>query len=206
MFPTILIVAQTPWTSSDWAQVASPIIAFSALVLSAIISLSARRESKAKSLLERAAFRRQYQREVVEWATEAMTALAKSETLCELDPARLPDFRVQQLMLLAELSGIIDRGRWFLPNDKTDDFGKGKEQAFQGYRHPALDHLVETFRILEGLDYQVHSANRARKSDITRLKRGFVSVIQDVIDTDEFKEIIESLRTKKAKRLSRDPV
>lgn len=77
---------------------------------------------------------------------------------------------------------MIDRGRWFFPNIKSDDYGKDKPSAFQGYRHEVLDSLVAAYKLVQQLDYLSKSKDRRLHDAIVEQKKIFVSHIQQVLD------------------------
>ncbi len=55
--------------------------------------------------------------------------------------------------LLAELSALIDVGRFYYPNVINDNYGEEKPEAFIGYRHMALEYLVWIYDLFNGNDY-----------------------------------------------------
>ena len=92
-----------------------------------------------------------------------------------------------------ELSALIDRGRFFLPNIPQEDVGSGKPSAYQGYRHPILDPLVAAERVLTAkADPASHGS---AKDAILNMRREFVSSVQRVLGPEHHnKAIAEVIR------------
>lgn len=82
----------------------------------------------------------------------------------------------QHKVLLAELSALIDKGRFYFPNlDRGDRFGVEKPAAFQGYRHLALEFLVASYRLHSRPRHKGHSALA------DELSRRFTSIVFEVV-------------------------
>jgi hypothetical protein len=86
---------------------------------------------------------------------------------------------------------MIDRGRWFFPNLKTEEIGQTKERAFRGYRQDALNSLVEAYNVVTALDYSDGTKNRPLRQQLVDAKRIFVSEIQGLLDPAERDEEFE---------------
>jgi hypothetical protein len=97
--------------------------------------------------------------------------------------------------LRSQLSALIDRGRWFLPNDSPEDYGATKPAAFRGVRHGALDALVSCLRILEALNYKEKACNPQSRDAAVEYKRTFVSHIQEALDPRWWNAEIANLRS-----------
>lgn len=79
--------------------------------------------------------------------------------------------------ILIKLSALIDTGRWYFPNQWSDDYGTHKEPAYRGVRQPILDCVVAAYGALEesGPEYDA-------KPELVMCQREFVSHIQEVLD------------------------
>ncbi len=89
--------------------------------------------------------------EVLRWHHETILILKK---LNQTKPTS-GDFSAA----LAELSALIDTGRFYFPNiDKKDGFGFEKPKAFSGYRHVVLEVLVAFYQLQMKPKSRGHSA------------------------------------------------
>jgi hypothetical protein len=126
----------------------------------------------------------EWMRDLRNWASEAIDVL--SEAVYASDGTQEPvpsDAR----RYIPQLSALIDRGRFFLPNQYTERYGTDKLPAFRGYRHAALDPLVSALIVLEGNvedkelhDYVAHN----RRAVLRELQMEFVSHIQQILDPE----------------------
>lgn len=107
--------------------------------------------------------------EVLKWHHETLSILKK------LTHTKFNG--VESGQALAELSALIDTGRFYFPNvDKGDDFGAEKPKAFCGYRHVVLEILVAAYRL--------HSRPKSRGhlALADDLNRHFTSAIFEAIN------------------------
>ena len=78
--------------------------------------------------------------------------------------------------MLADLSALIENGRFYFPNvDKKDGFGGDKPSAYQGYRHINLEFLMHFYEF-------VRDEEHVKIDLLWRLERNFTSVIFDVVE------------------------
>lgn len=85
-----------------------------------------------------------YTKELLDWY---------ERTICTIKKIKVVDNKTEKKLFLAELSALIDVGRFYYPNIiRGDSFGEEKPDAFKGYRHIALDFLVWIFDLLEKND------------------------------------------------------
>ena len=137
----------------------------------------------------------QYYTELRHWADSALDTLGSLMSLCHLDPARTEfNFREKHVEYLNQLSALIDRGRWFLPNFSKDMHGREKDVAFQGFRHPALDQLVYAFDIAKAIDYKGCSGHINCYKELEGYRRKFTSIIQTVIRTEDWVRVMEKIK------------
>ena len=77
----------------------------------------------------------EYRSKIMTWYGQCVSVIMKLKR-CSFDEK-------EKNLLLGELSGLIEYGRFFFPNiDKGDGFGKNKPAAYQGYRSHVLEYLV----------------------------------------------------------------
>jgi hypothetical protein len=86
------------------------------------------------------------------------------------------------------LSTLIERGRLYLPNQKTEEYGARNPEGYRGYRHPTLDILVAAIKILESDEYK-----DVRAAHLIELRRMFVSQILCILDPMAFNTKIAHL-------------
>ena len=98
------------------------------------------------------------------------------------ETARLADARLRFLILAGRLSELIDRGRFHFENDRSSRFGKWKEPAYQGLRHPALDVLDKPRKRLAAAAKPDKCACpcclEQIREDLVNQRRAFVSHVQ----------------------------
>lgn len=88
----------------------------------------------------------------------------------------------------AELSALIELGRFYLPNQHQDASGLDRPAAYRGYRHAALDPLVAAVRLL---------GSREANDDqlLIELRREFVSTLFMILGPDHHnREIARMIR------------
>lgn len=119
-------------TTSDWIAGISLVIAFAALVYT-IISNTKKYE-----------LTYQYYQDVVAWHSDVIKVIAQLKATNEENSKRA---------YLAELSALIETGRFYFPNiDQHDNFGANKPLAYRGYRNFVLDFLVYEYQLFERED------------------------------------------------------
>lgn len=121
-------------------------------------------------------------RDLREWASEAIDVLAEASYTCGHGDRSKEDCAEKLRNCRYRLSSVIDRGRFFLPNQNVDQFGSEKPSAYRGWRHAALDPLVAAERVLSG---EVGSGRFAtREKALIEMRREFVSAIQRILAPD----------------------
>lgn len=183
-------------TMSDSIDLANAFATGLSGIAAALLAWAAYRVADGQASVDRHQLRRDYHEGIRNWADECTMSLHRALALCEMDPPRTmdPPFRIRQLQAMAELRGLIDRGRWLLPNERAEEVGGHKPAAFRGYRHPALDSLVRGYQIVAELDYIAPGANRPKNEAMVRQIRDFVSDIQEVLETRAWGRLIDELR------------
>ncbi|MEM8569369.1 MAG: hypothetical protein AAGG56_00550 [Pseudomonadota bacterium] len=131
-----------------------------------------------------------YTASVRDWGDKVMEVLSDSIILCEVDPARMPEFFNERQQLRSRLMTLIDTGRWFFPNVDHDNYGLWKEGAYQGLTQEAVTKLKEALIIVENLNYRENARNRELKKPIVEIKREICSIIQIAINPRQFSDLI----------------
>lgn len=143
----------------------------------------------------------QYFSSVRAWAEQVCYAISEATHVIEH-----PELNGEHKRpILIRLSSLIDTGRWYFPNQWTDDYGTHKEPAYRGIRQAVLDCVVEAYDLL-----RESGSTENLKAELVAVQREFVSYIQDVLDPrkreQEIKKIIiefeisERLRSAPGKR------
>ena len=92
----------------------------------------------------------------------------------------------KQSFLIA-LSAYIEKGRFFFPNIKPDEYGVDKPPAYRGYRNIGLDFLVASYN----LHHKPRSARLNGQAE--QLQRLFTSVVYEIIRPSERLDTIREL-------------
>lgn len=146
---------------------------------------------------------RNYHEKLREWASDVLDVIVQSEYLCSISPeySSRNEYFEKRESLEATLSSLIDKGRWFLPNEENDKIGRGWPAAYQGFRSPILDDLVNVYRLIETIKFENKDENIRIKKLIYKSRRDFVSHIFEEINVRTSKELfneqISSLRVSK---------
>jgi hypothetical protein len=133
---------------------------------------------------------REYNNELRKWADMVVDTISVAGHLCDIDPKKDDEFYGKRQSLLIQLSALIDKGRFFLPNKGIDKHGHHKPSAYKGFRSKALDHMVDCYGLVWQLDYSDYTKNKEKRTDIMNTKRDFVSAIQDRLDPRKFEKEI----------------
>jgi hypothetical protein len=117
----------------------------------------------------------QWNRDLRNWASEAIDVLSEAVYASNSSDVR---------RYISQLSALIDRGRFFLPNQVNKEAEPEKLPAFQGRRHRALVPLIAALRVLDGdVENELKEYVSQKRSDVIReLQREFVSHIQLILD------------------------
>jgi len=119
-------------TTSDWIAGISLVVAFAALLYTVI------------SNTKKYELTYQYYQDVVAWHSDVIKVIAQLKATNEEDSKRV---------YLAELSALIETGRFYFPNiDQHDNFGVDKPMAYRGYRNVVLDFLVYEYQLFDRED------------------------------------------------------
>jgi len=119
-------------TPSDWIAGISLAVAFVALIYT-IISNTKKYE-----------LTYQYYQDVVAWHSDVIKVITQ---------LKATNVENEKNTYLAELSALIETGRFYFPNiDLHDGFGANKPLAYRGYRNVVLDFLVYEYQLFKRED------------------------------------------------------
>ncbi|HTV68879.1 MAG TPA: hypothetical protein VMF90_10110 [Rhizobiaceae bacterium] len=127
---------------------------------------------KKQHLLDQRAWTDAHFQSVREWAEQVSFALAEAIHL----PASGAD-ETKKIEILTKLSALIDTGRWYFPNQWSDEYGLDKEPAYRGTRQPILDCIVAAYD-----DLKDGGNSPDTRRNLTACQRHFVSQVQAVLD------------------------
>lgn len=134
--------------------------------------------------VELADWTHQYLSEIRKWADEVVHAMSEAILLCDLDPKRTehPTLFDRRHAMMGRLSALVDRGRWFFPNEhmKTADYDK--RIVFRGYRDPILDPVVHAHDSVKELNFNDQTQNVTLRKEMVEIKRNFTDRMQVVLD------------------------
>lgn len=175
-------------------ELAGVLIAAISIILGWLIARTQNRLDASTAVAEWRRDIRTWADEAIDVLTEASYAIADGQNgeTAEETARKKTFFRVR-------LSALVDRGRFFLPNEREGDYGIEKAAAYRGLRHAALDPLVAAERILEGgIDVKPFPD---RSTAVVGVKREFVSSVQSILDPRSLnKEIAGLLEIARAAR------
>jgi hypothetical protein len=118
----------------------------------------------------------QYLNNVRIWADEASECISRAMHATRLQPA---EQSLELYEAMYRLSSLVDRGRWFFPNQWSDEVGLHKEPAYRGLRQPILDHLVNAYDLVKAVCDKTTAVTTA---DLVHQQRLFVSEVQRVLN------------------------
>lgn len=119
---------------------------------------------------------------IQDWHEKVVALLILMKTL------KSPRDSVEHLTHLAQLSALIEQGRFLFPNiDKGDPHGKDKPPAYQGRRNLALDFLVASHKLFK------QQSSDATNSKLELLQKHFTSVVYEIVNPRDRLNTIRSL-------------
>lgn len=152
-------------TPSDWIAGISLVVAFAALIYT-IISNTKKYE-----------LTYQYYQDVVAWHSDVIKVITQLKATSEENSKKA---------YLAELSALIETGRFYFPNiDQHDNFGAHKPLAYRGYRNVVLDFLVYEYQLFEREDSQKYVEHAES------LQRLFTSYVFQYLDPKKLQKKIK---------------
>jgi hypothetical protein len=136
----------------------------------------------------------QYLFKIHDWTSDVISVMSEASSLCRLDPSKMEEkFFFKQSEIYTKLSTLIDQGRLYFPNSE-DDYGKEKEEAYQGIVHRTISLMKDALGIVERINYKEKSNNGELGKTIIEIKRKFVSEIQKIIAPRETAKFFNELR------------
>jgi hypothetical protein len=193
------------------AAVISAVAAFASVIAAIVLgrraeffSVAERQRADAHAASERrhASFNTvsEWSRDLREWAGEAVDVLSEATYLCETEESS--EHHAQIFSCRHRLSSLIDRGRFFLPNIRRDEWGLHKPYAYRGFRHSGLDPLVAAEHVLSTGTTGRFSD---RKHALVEMKREFVSSIQQILDPERHNQEVARMIHEGLRAESNDP-
>lgn len=162
-------------------DVANVAVAIIAILVSAAFSGVAYRAAVHQNRLSASSVAADWLRDLRSWAFEVIDVLSEASYVAQ--KGGLEETSEVSACLHRSrhrLSALVDRGRFLLPNERSQEYGDYKPNAYRGLRHHALDSLVAAESIL-GDDLPL-LAFPDKKHALVGLRREFVSAIHAIID------------------------
>lgn len=178
-------------------QLIGVILTIAGAAISIFAAMQARRDTKLQRNLELFAVEQEYFRDLRQWADRAIELLTEAIFLARLDRSKQnPEaFEERWSRCRRDLSALIEQGRLFLPNQAADGIGADKSPAYQGFRSPGLNPLVKAYTLLG--DFYREPGRfpaRATTNELWDLRKEFVSYIQNLLDPQARRKMLEHLR------------
>ena len=174
-------------------EVLSTTIAVTAMIGTIYFSSQARRTALKSLAIQQFNAQQSYRLRVTDWANEVVAVMSECVITCELDPRRTSDCFDRRNRLRAQLSGLIDQGRWFFENDKDSGYGQWKEAAYRGIAPQTVSCIKEVLFLVEKLNYMEIASNSNQRQPIVVQKRQFVSEIQEFVGPAQVHEELNRL-------------
>jgi len=177
-----------PFQDADYISyffAAGSFVAAASSALAAWFVYKSSRRSAARML------RLEWTRDLLTWTDDAIAVLTKAHHLCWLEPSRTtnPSFFDRRIEILTEISTVVDRGRMFFVNTRIEgEVTDGKPKAYTGNSPQAIFLLTEAYRQTRAIDYADAVPNSEIQLNLLRIKRQFVSVMQNEIDPNWFRK------------------
>lgn len=130
----------------------------------------------------------EWMREVRSWASKVINVLSQASYGAKAKESG----PIEQMKWAQELSALIEMGRFYLPNQRQDEYGMDKPFAYRGFRHAALDPLVAAVWAIQG-----DAKSTVPKAAILReLNREFVSALFRILGPEHHnKGVARIIRT-----------
>lgn len=170
------------WDFSNW-------ISAIAALASAAAAYFAFRASEKNA---RDTMRLEWTREVLAWADDCIAALSEAHSICDPRYCQSEGHAGRVFEAHWKISYLIDRGRLYFENDKSDGYGQHKPSAYQGYAPEMLEWLKDAYNSLSNYIYTSFRDGDEIKEDIIKSKRHFVSLMQVEIDPSWFRKAMTS--------------
>lgn len=114
----------------------------------------------------------EYRNKILDWYGKCISVIMRLKH-CTLE-------NNEKKLMLGELSGLIEYGRFFFPNiKKNDGFGEKKPAAYQGYRSHVLEHLVHYYDL-----FNAPGDDKPKKAREIQMK--FTSAVYDYLKPWKF--------------------
>lgn len=170
--------------------------ALAAIAAAGVSWMAANRSDKSTARQQRLATHAavaEWSRDLREWASQCVDVLSEASYTCNHHDEDAVDCVDQLRACRYKISALIDRGRFYLPNQPAEGVGVTKPTAYRGWRHAALDPLVAAERVMNG---KVGAGKyQSRELALIAMRRVFVSAIQEILGPESNnKEIARMIR------------
>lgn len=122
-----------------------------------------------------------YTSEIITWYEKVVKIVIKFKEFIDISTY---DKKVD----LAELSALIEVGRFYFPNIKADGFGSNNPLAYRGFRHKTLEILVEIYEVMS---VEVLIDINSTKEYVNEQEREFTSCVFEMLDPNKRKKLLK---------------
>jgi hypothetical protein len=131
---------------------------------------------------------------VHDWAKECVCTLSEAILLSELDPKRAINYFEMRNKHRANLSALIDQGRWYFENDRTSGYGSWKRWANQGIAPEILELLKKALRDnIDKLNYRKRDDNQEHRGELVDIKKAFTDKVQQYLEPDKTHNYLDEI-------------
>ncbi|MES1200739.1 MAG: hypothetical protein ABUS57_04760 [Pseudomonadota bacterium] len=160
---------------NEWIAVLSAVIAAASFFFNWVVV-------NRQTALQTEALKAQMDSEVMGWGGECIQAFTRAAWLAKSRANLTPEeFERHRSVTLSEISGLVDKGRLYFPNNLKRGGTSSKSRAFRGGRPYVLNPLVFTCHALDQLA-QVAEGEDDVVEFYVDCRREFVSELQNYVD------------------------
>ncbi|HVZ99295.1 MAG TPA: hypothetical protein VG841_03150 [Caulobacterales bacterium] len=164
------------WGFNEWVAAASAVVAVASFLFNWVVV-------SRQTALQTEALKAQMDSDVMAWGSECIQAFTRASWLTR-SYGKIPadEFERHRTVTLSEISGLVDKGRLFFPNNlRKGGRGDGVSRAFRGGRPYVLNPLVFCWHALD----QMKAEDEEDASEVQffiECRREFVSELQNYLD------------------------
>lgn len=160
-------------------------ISFAALIVSAIAIIASIWSAMRQEIISRAAVKLQRDTDLLKWGTDCVRILQEMiEYTFRIATDGKESLENRRTDLLSEVSILIDVGRFYLPNFKTENDDLSIPAAYRGFRPVAIDALLYAYRTFKSYELEDKDRINELRQFLVNAKREFVSQIVLKLDPE----------------------
>ena len=169
------------------------IISLISVLITSYFASRAKKDREIQVQLELFSEIREYRHALRKWGFDAIDAISDAIFLCDFQTMSKDELKRHHHEVLLRLSSEADKGRLFIPNVYTEEFGTHKPEAYKGFREPILDVIIEVYDLLR-TEYDFERQDNFKLfNKLWELRREFVSELQKMINPRELEQQLRDL-------------